>query len=448
MVDISVSLLYSEPIIDNSNSDVIINRDNETVTCVIPSIWSKPIAKLEIKVNDHFSRLFQSLDKGFLKVDKVRYVLFRANSLSVDFNLMIKENFDFNSNLESFEFSQNFLYDFGYSIGKVDSINFKKNNKNIDDVISLDQAGLVFMAYYGIGYVELLPSTKYSDNIEKMITVMEFKYSFECDSWTNQQSKEVNSCSCVMAAGYTAGWGEVMLGNMQATAEILCRARGDDKCLFIRAVPHKLNDAVNRFCKKHNITNHGGLPTFLKNRKKTLTNLNFEKENENDSEERWLEKNWKKIFKKKETKPKEQFNSKIFNNSEYLSEDVIERSTKELDKFYIDPRHGLVELAGDKCVLLRGDGLSRDFFTMIEELFMTQGKSSLGYKSFTSKFLFDLGKSIGKSNHDWFVNRINLVNPIQKASALCVNLKYFGWSNMKITDGLTSKEILKKKKTF
>jgi len=49
MVDISVSLLYSEPIIDNSNSDVIINRDNETVTCVIPSIWSKPIAKIRNK---------------------------------------------------------------------------------------------------------------------------------------------------------------------------------------------------------------------------------------------------------------------------------------------------------------------------------------------------------------------------------------------------------------
>jgi len=249
-----------------------------------------------------------------------------------------------------------------------------------------------------------------------------------------------------MAAGYTAGWGEIMLGGMMATAEILCKARGDATCLFLRTVPHKLNDAVTRFCKKHDIKNHGGLPIFLRNRKKTLLNLNVENENDNDKEERWLDKNWKKIFKKKDTK--HQFNSKVFNNSEYLNTDVIEQTTKALDKFFIDPRHGVVELADDKCVLLRGDGLSREFFTMVEELFMTQGKSSAGYKSFSSKFLFDLGKSIGKSNQDWFVDRISLVSPIQKAQALCINLKYFGWSNMKFTDGLSIKEIMKKKENF
>jgi len=353
-MEISVSILYSEP---NTNKDNV--QNNDTVTCIIPSKWSSPIAKLEIKVNEHFSRLHQSIEKGLLKVDKDRYVLFRANSLSIDFNEMIKESFDFNDSLETFEFSQNFLYDLGYSIGKVDSINFKKKNQNIKDIKSLDQAGLVFIAYCGIGYVELLPFTKYSDDVEKMISVMKFKYSYESDAWGNQESKEHNSCCCVMAAGYTAGWGEVMLESIQATAEILCRARGDDHCLFIRTAPHKLNDSVIKFCKKQNIDSHGGIPTFLRNRKRTLLHIDLE---QNNMEESWLNKNWKKIFKKSKETKTDPFNSKVFNNSEYLSRDVIELSTNELDKFYIDPRHGIVELADDKCVLLRGDGISRDFF--------------------------------------------------------------------------------------
>jgi len=127
---------------------------------------------------------------------------------------------------------------------------------------------------------------------------------------------------------------------------------------------------------------------------------------------------------------------------------VIEKATEQLDKFIIDPRSGIVELAGDKCILIRGEAISRGFYSLVKELFITQGKSTNGYETFASIFLFDLGKSIGKSNHNWFTGRIKLKNVIQKAKSICIVMKYFGWSNITITEGLSVKEIMKKKRKF
>jgi hypothetical protein len=42
---------------------------------------------------------------------------------------MVKQTFEFTTDEESFEFSQNFLYDLGYYLGKGDSIHFFKKVK-------------------------------------------------------------------------------------------------------------------------------------------------------------------------------------------------------------------------------------------------------------------------------------------------------------------------------
>ena len=95
-----------------------VETHKNTITCIIPPNWANPIAELEIKVNAYFSKLNQNIEKGSLKVVGERYVLFRGNNLSIDFVNSIQENFDFSTSEESLEFSQNFLYDFGSSIGK------------------------------------------------------------------------------------------------------------------------------------------------------------------------------------------------------------------------------------------------------------------------------------------------------------------------------------------
>jgi len=260
------------------------------------------------------------------------------------------------------------------------------------------------------------------------------------------KKNENEGCKCVMAGGYISGWGEIMLNKPQASAEILCRARGDEKCIFIRSAPHKLYHHVQKYCEDHKIINHQGLPNFLRNRKKTIKNFKTEEV----EDETWFNTNYKKIYRdSKKKRLKTGFNYKAFNNQKHsIKNDVIEKATEQLDKFIIDPRSGIVELAGDKCILIRGEAISRGFYSLVKELFITQGKSTNGYETFASIFLFDLGKSIGKSNHNWFTGRIKLKNVIQKAKSICIVMKYFGWSNITITEGLSVKEIMKKKRKF
>jgi len=351
------------------------------------------------------------------------------------FTKLVEGIFDFNNIDESFEFSQNFVYDLAYSIGKSDAINFA-TYASCDDKIALDNACLVYMAYTGIAFVELLEESVFSDDVNQHMVAIEFIYGFESEAW-NKENK-FKGCKCVFSAGYFAGWGESITGVMQATGEILCKSKGDDRCLFIRTVPYMLEEKITEYCDKHNINHYEGLPRFLKNRKETLPKR-IQLELLTKDDKNWLQKNYKKIKKEKEGRKRKNSKKKSY-ESLTSYEELHERASEALSQFFIDPVSGTVELAGDKCVLIRGNALSYDFFDFISEL--VKGKPT-DHCVFVSNFLFDFGKSIGKSNHNWFVDRIKLSNPIDRANAMSVCMQNFGWSDISVSE--LSVDILKKR---
>lgn len=429
-----------------------------TVTCKAPEKWAPPLAKLEITVNNYFSKLKQDLNRGTITVNEERYLLFRGHSLAVDFMKMVKESFNFDNEDQSLEFAQNFLYDLGYAIGKSDADHFLSTTK-ITDIVSRNNAGLVHIAYTGMAFVHLLEESTFESKVNDECLLYEYAYSFESESWLKKNKSNTDFCTCMMSAGYLAGWGEGATHSIKATAELQCKSKGDSKCLFVRADPINLESMAKK------IGATGPIPRFLKNRADTtvpLKRTNSEIISQEPDNEHWFSKGFKTLFKKTKTKQEVKevaspispmkFNSKTFSSPELGAEEIDKRAEQELNSFFIDPTSATVEMASERCVLLRGDSLSYGFYDLVKGLFGSTKSSKYGptmTDQFVCKFLFDLGRTIGISNLNWFSERISIgTNPIDRALALPVNMAYFGWCDLVFKSGLSAKEIQKSKDNF
>ena len=455
-----------------------------TVTCTVPDKWAPPIAKLEVQVNKYFSKLKQDLDCGTIMVNNERYLLFRAKSLAVDFFNLVQTSFSFDNSEQSLEFAQNFLYDLGTAIGKSDALHFLAS-AGIDDPVARNNAGLVHVAYTGMAFIDLRPESTYSKHVEDECLLYEYTYSFESDSWArgnlspkpqqhlspngNNGAHPTDFCTCMMSAGYMSGWGEGANGTVRATAEISCRSKGDHTCLFVRAVPYRLETMV----KKTSGGNADPLPRFLKNRADTTQphrnpNASANAELPADAEPSWFQQGFRHLFKRSKkhaanaaigeaTKATPQkFNVKSISPSELTIEEIDIRASRELNSFFIDPTTATVEMADERCVLLRGDALAHGFFQMVQDLFGIDAEGKFESESdrqlskqFAWKFLFDLGKTIATSNLAWFAERIGLPqNAIERLNSLPVNMAYFGWCDLIIRSGHSYKELTKAKDNF
>jgi son of sevenless-like protein len=47
-----------------------------------------------------------------------------------------------------------------------------------------------------------------------------------------------------MNAGYSSGWCQVAFGIELVAKEISCRAKGDEKCIFVMGHPSRINEYV------------------------------------------------------------------------------------------------------------------------------------------------------------------------------------------------------------
>jgi serine/threonine protein kinase len=463
-------------------------RHAHTVTCSIPDRWAPPIAKLELQVNKYFSRLKQDLDLGTITVGDERYLLFRGHSLAVDFLQMVQSSFAFDSETESLEFAQNFLYDLGVAIGLSDSGKFLKMTASTvgDDVVAKNNLGLVVAAYTGMAFVSLNTESNYHPKKpEEELMVYEFSYSFEADSWRKKGNNKKSALAklvdpqsvCMMSAGYLSGWGEGADGLLRATAEIQCSAKDHDdqdhQCVFVRATPSRLESSVRNYMNERGMeTQPNPIPRFLKNRSDTLpvshgkrTTSSTSSNAEEDGDANWFQLGFRKLFKRfkntsstsgngsdSETavagspKPLPKMAVKRFQPPELSIDEIDKRASQELNSFFIDPTTATVEMADERCVLLRGDALAYGFYDLVQDLFADDSRSA---QQFAFKFLFDLGRTIGSSNQAWFVEKIGLgSNAIEKAWSLPVNMAYFGWCDLIIRSGLSFKELQKAGENF
>lgn len=462
-------------------------RHAHTVTCSIPDRWAPPIAKLELQVNKYFSRLKQDLDLGTITVGDERYLLFRGHSLAVDFLQMVQSSFAFDSESESLEFAQNFLYDLGVAIGRSDSTKFLKMTAATvgDDVIAKNNLGLVVAAYTGMAFIALHGESAYHPKKpEEEMMIYEFSYSFEADSWRKKGGNKKNATAklidpnsmCMMSSGYLSGWGESADGLLRSTAEVQCSAKDhndeDHHCLFVRATPSRLESSVRNYMNEKGMTNlPNPIPRFLKNRSDTLPVAHGKRSTsstsavDDEGDGNWFQLGFRKLFKRFKSasiaagngsdseatvagspKPMPKMAVKRFQPPELSIDEIDKRASQELNSFFIDPTTATVEMADERCVLLRGDALAYGFYDLVLDLFGDDNRTA---QQFAFKFLFDLGRTIGSSNQAWFVEKIGLgSNAIEKAWSLPVNMAYFGWCDLIIRSGLSFKELQKAGENF
>jgi two-component system cell cycle sensor histidine kinase/response regulator CckA len=217
-------------------------------TVKVPKEIEPLFKQAEDYVSDYFKKLNLSPSTGQIHINDDRYILVRAESLSVNFlEFLINMYPSLNLN-EAREASSKVLFDMGHTIGKADAHSFHLKNEQTDPIEKLS-CGPVHFAHTGWSFVEILePSSPTPD--ENFLMVYDHPHSFESDSWLSSD-KKADFCTCHMNAGYSSGWCSKSFDMETKAKEILCRSKGDQVCRFVMAPPHRLEEHID-FYKKQN----------------------------------------------------------------------------------------------------------------------------------------------------------------------------------------------------
>ena len=210
-------------------------------TVNVPDHFKDIFNKAEKTVGKYFEGFSTDPSKGIIEINDERYVLLRASSLSVGFLNIIKDLYSDKGEKEAFQIGKNFLFDIAHVIGLEDAKKFHLSMELKDPVAKLS-AGPIHFAYTGWAYVDILPESSPSPD-ENYYLKYNHPYSFEADSWIKSGVKS-DQPVCIMNAGYSSGWCEESFGIELTAVEISCRAKGDEKCTFIMAPPHKIEEYV------------------------------------------------------------------------------------------------------------------------------------------------------------------------------------------------------------
>lgn len=227
----------------------------------------KPLFDLaEQTVSDYFRNLKMDPSKGTIEINDQRYVLVRASALSKDFLETVQSLYADRGAAEAMSIGKNFLFDIAHVIGMNDAKNFH-NKMNLTDPISKLSAGPVHFAYSGWAFVDILPESNPTPD-ENFYLIYHHPYSFEADSWS-RAGKKTDAAVCIMNSGYSSGWCEASFGIPLTAVEVNCMAKGDDRCTFIMAPPHKIQEHLDRYHHTGNFKKEDSyaVPTFFERKK-------------------------------------------------------------------------------------------------------------------------------------------------------------------------------------
>ena len=219
------------------NKKPFFSRSNKTVQ--FPSEFQEIFEEAEEVVGKYFEGFSTDPSKGVIEINNERYVLFRASSLSVGFLNVIKDLYSDKGEREAFQIGKNLLFDIAHVIGLEDAKKFHLS-MDLKDPVSKLAAGPVHFAYAGWANVEILPESNPSPD-DNFYLRYNHPSSFEADSWIKSGVKSEFPV-CIMNSGYSSGWCEESFGIPLTSVEITCKAKGDEKCTFIMAPPHKINE--------------------------------------------------------------------------------------------------------------------------------------------------------------------------------------------------------------
>ncbi len=215
-------------------------------TVSVPDDLVPLFEKAQRYVQEYFSDLQLTPERGTVEVCGQRYVLVRAAALSVQFYETVRGLY--REDEEAIAVAHALLFDVAHSMGLSDAKTFAER-MHVDDPIARLSAGPIHFAHAGWAFVDISPASKPSADGDYYL-LYDHPYSFESDSWQSAH-KKADRPVCVMNAGYSSGWCEHAFGVGLVATEILCRAKGDDVCRFIMAPPDRIRDHIAHYAASH-----------------------------------------------------------------------------------------------------------------------------------------------------------------------------------------------------
>ncbi|MBK22702.1 MAG: hypothetical protein CME70_01745 [Halobacteriovorax sp.] len=217
-------------------------------TVKVPNEIKPLFEEAESMISKRFENLKLSPESGQIFVDDERYVLVRAESLSVNFFSFLMNMYPTMDEHEGLSSSSKVLFDMGHSIGQSDAKCCQEKNPSYEP-LSLLAAGPIHFAFSGWAFVEILESSSPTPD-ENYFLIYNHPHTFESDSWI-KSDKSPSFCTCHMNAGYSSGWCSIAFGLELKSKEVLCRSKGDKTCRFIMAPPHMLEAHVEKYKKEN-----------------------------------------------------------------------------------------------------------------------------------------------------------------------------------------------------
>ena len=198
-------------------------------------------------VSRYFRERRDDPTRGTIEIHGERYVLIRAASLSVEFFDLVRDLYGPGREAEADAFARNLLFDLAHALGKSDARNFHTKMALVDPAARLS-AGPVHFSHTGWAFVDISPLAAPAPD-ESYLLIYDHPYSFESDAWL-RAGRTRDFPVCIMNAGYSSGWCTESFGVDLVASEVLCRARGDERCRFVMAPPARIEEQVARHAAK------------------------------------------------------------------------------------------------------------------------------------------------------------------------------------------------------
>jgi two-component sensor histidine kinase len=115
-------------------------------------------------------------------------------------------------------------------------------------------------------------------------------------------------------------------------------------------------------------------------------------------------------------------------------EKIFERAQETVGRYFtglnVNPSEGVIDIGGERYVLMRASALSYDFIHKIMDLYSDRGVEEAILIG--KNFLFDIAHVIGIEDARNFHEVMNLKDPVEKLSAGPVHFAYTGWAYVNI----------------
>jgi hypothetical protein len=198
----------------------------------VPAPFRPAFEFAESLVKGRFKQIRFQPERGTIHIADERYVLLRAESL---YFAMIESL----STVFGADAAAGFVYATAREIGRSDCRAFSDQLGLADGVARL-ASGPVHFAHAGWAFVEIFDDSAPAQDDSYFLHYCH-PNTFETEVLASQK-RTATSCACLFSAGYSAGWCSHAFGLEVDAREINCLARGDKRCEFIMAPPHRLDE--------------------------------------------------------------------------------------------------------------------------------------------------------------------------------------------------------------